>query len=232
MKNINLTLILALLISIQLFSQDNYTKKIRLGINVGTNTFDLNKNDYFDKYEKKISYSFGVSLEYMLNEKTSVITNLNYERKVMQLDNFRYREIDGNDYTATDKLKFSYLNVPLILRYYVVNKAFLDLGGFYNHSLNIENDTSVNETGESTTLWEHQNVIKKNDYVISLGIGYKFKFSDKNHLSVELKDELGLANIANNPNTSLTELKTNTIKLILNWELPPLRSRKSVTSRN
>ena len=69
MKNINLTLILALLISIQLFSQDNYTKKIRLGINVGTNTFDLNKNDCFDKYEKKISYSFGVSLEYILNEK-------------------------------------------------------------------------------------------------------------------------------------------------------------------
>ncbi len=220
MKNINLTLILTLFISIQLFSQDNNTKKIKLGINVGTNSFDLNKDHFFDKYEKRIGYSFGISLEYRLNKKFSVITNLNYDRKIMQLENFRYREIDGNDYTATDKLKFSYLNVPLILRYYVLNRAFLDLGGFYNHSLNIENDTSVNETGESTTLWEHQNVIKKNDFGISIGIGYKFKFSDRNILSIELKDELGLANIANYPNTSLTELKTNTIKLILNWELP------------
>ena len=124
MKNINLTLILALLISIQLFSQDNNTKQIRLGINVGTNSFDLNKDDFFDKYEKKIGYSFGVSLEYILNENISIITNLNYDRKIMQLENFRYREIDGNDYTATDKLKFSYLNIPLTLRYYVVNKAF------------------------------------------------------------------------------------------------------------
>lgn len=86
--------------------------------------------------------------------------------------------------------------------------------------MNIENDTSVNETGESTTLFEHQNVIKKNDYGISLGIGYKFKLSDKNYISIELKNEIGLANIVNYPNNTLTELKTNTIKLILNWELP------------
>jgi len=220
MKNINLTLFLALLISIQLLAQDNDIKKIRLGINVGTNSFDLNKADFFDKYEKKISYSFGLSLEYTLNEKISIITNLNYDRKIMKLENFRFREIDGNDFTATDKLKFSYLNIPLTLRYYIVSQAFLDLGGFYNYSLNIENDTSVNETGESTTLWEHQNIIKKSDYGICFGIGYKFKLSEKNYLSVELKDELGLANISDIPDTSLKELKTNTIKLILNWEVP------------
>jgi hypothetical protein len=217
MKNINLILILALLISIQLFSQDNNTKRIRLGVNVGTNSFDLNKDDFFDKYEKKIGYSFGVSLEYIINEKISVITNLNFDRKIMQLENFRYREIDGNDYTATDKLKFSYLNIPLILRYYVVNKAFINLGGFYNHSLNIENDTSVNETGESTTLFQHENIIEKYDYGISFGLGYKFKLNEKNYLTLELRDDLGLANIAM---PSTIKLKTNTIKLLLNWELP------------
>lgn len=84
-KNINLTLILALLLSIPLLAQDSNNPKIRLGLNVGTNSFDLNKNDFFDKYEKKIGYSFGVSLEYILEEKISLITNLNYDRKILQL---------------------------------------------------------------------------------------------------------------------------------------------------
>lgn len=223
MKKINLSLILALLISLQLFAQEVNTKKIRLGINVGTNTFDLNKDNFFDKYEKKIGYSFGVSLEYKINEKISLLTNLNYDRKIMQLENFRYRELDDRDYTATDKLKFSYLNLPLILRYYVTNKnkVFMDLGGFYNQSLNIKNDTSVNETGETTTIFEHERVIKKYDYGVSFGIGFRFILNEKTHFNIELKDEFGLANIANfNNASSSSNLKTNTIKLVLNWEIP------------
>ncbi|WP_308993962.1 porin family protein [Mariniflexile litorale] len=221
MKNIKLSILFTLLITFQLFSQDISTEKFKIGLNLGVNSFDLNHDDIFDRYDGMISYTFGLSFEYKLNRKLSLISNINYDSKMMKLENFQYRDFNENiDYSVKDKMKFNYINIPILIRYYVGNKLFADLGGFYNHSLKIENDSTIKETGEKITLWEHENVIKKYDYGISLGIGYGFDLNNNNHFSIELKDELGIANIANYPNTSLTDLKTNTIKLILNWELP------------
>ncbi len=224
MRNIKLTTLL-LFLSFQLFSQDNNTEKFKIGLNLGANLFDLNQNDRFDTYDGMISYTFGLSFEYKLNEKFSILSNINYDKKVMKLENFRYRDIDdGFTYFVEDKLKFSYINIPILFRYYITNnRIYTNIGGFYNHSLNIENDSTINETGTDITLFEYKNIIKKYDYGISLGIGFAFDLNDKNHFSIELKDELGLANISNYPNTSnnsLWTLKTNTVKLILNWELP------------
>ena len=36
-----------------------------------------------------------------------------------------------------------------------------------------------------------QNILKKYDYGISFGFGYKFNSSNKNHFSIEINDELG-----------------------------------------
>ncbi len=222
MKNIKLTTLLLFLLTFQLFSQENNTEKFKIGLNLGVNLFDINQNEFFDKYESMISYTFGLSFEYKLNEKLSLISNINYDRKMMILEDYISKDLDGNYFTIEDKLKFSYINIPVLIRYYVgnKNKIFVNAGGFYNYSLNIENDTTVNETGEDITLFDSENILQKYDYGASLGIGFGFNLNDKNHFSIELKDELGLANIANYPNTSLTDLKTNTIKLILNWELP------------
>ncbi len=224
MKNIKLIVAFTLL-TFQLFSQDNNPEKFKIGLNVGANMFDLNQNERFDTYDGMISYTFGLSFEYKLNEKFSILSNINYDKKVMKLENFRYRDLDdGFTYFVEDKLKFSYINIPILFRYYITNnRIYTNIGGFYNHSLNIKNDSTINETGADITLFEYKNIIKKHDYGISLGIGFAFDLNDKNHFSIELKDELGLANISNYSNTSnnsLWTLKTNTVKLILNWELP------------
>jgi hypothetical protein len=221
MKKTILTLTLTLLISIQLFSQ-NDNKKLRLGINVGINTFDLKQNNVFDRYDGLIGYNFGISAEYLINEKLSLLSGINYDRKNMIWKNVSSVDPNFGSFSAEDKMKFSYINIPISVRYYIgkKNTFFVNTGGFYNYSLNIENETTVKETGEDITLFEHENVIKKYDYGISLGIGFRFDLNDKNHFSLELRNELGLANISDFSNSSLTDLKTNTIKLILNWELP------------
>jgi len=224
MKNIKLATLLTLLLSLQLFSQDNNTKEYNLGLNLGANLFDLNQNDTFDTYDGVISYTFGLSLEYKINGKLSLLSNVNYDNKTMRLENFRnyrYTELNGYAYLVEDKIKFNYINIPLNIRYHIGqnNKLFTNIGVFYNHLLNLKNITTRNDTGEEITLFDYQNIIKKYDYGISFGIGYKFNLSN-NNFSIEIKDELGLANIADYQNTSLTDLKTNTIKLILNWELP------------
>ena len=164
----------------------------------------------------------GLSFEYRLSEQLSLMSNINYDKKTMEMEDDLFRDVNGTMTLTTikDKIKFSYINIPLYLRYHFPNKIFADLGGFYNFSLNIDNETTIKDTGESVTLWEYENIIKNYDFGLSFGLGYKFSLNSKNHFSVRIKDELGLANIADYPNTSLTDLKTNTIKLILNWELP------------
>ncbi|MFH4964411.1 porin family protein [Gaetbulibacter sp. M235] len=223
MNKKKLTLLFTLfLLTLKLFSQDISSGKFRIGLNFGANLFDLNKDDVFDRYKGKAGYTFGLSLEYKLSEFLSLTSDVNYDKKVMEMEDDLYRDVNGNMTLTTikDKIKFAYINITLELRYYFKNKAFINIGGFYNLSLNIKNETVIKDTGESVTFWEYDKVIKNYDFGLSVGIGYRFSLDNKNHFLIKIKDELGLANIADYPNSSLTDLKTNTLKLILNWELP------------
>ena len=222
MKKIRLITLIVLFLSIKLFSQENESKKIKFGITFGTNLFDLNRNEFFDQHDGKLSYSFGISIEFMINEKLSLLSNVNYDRKIMVWDELEIPNDFGTPsfFTVEDKIKFSYINIPIFLRYYIGNARNLSInaGGFYNHSLNIENESIINETGEETILYESENIIKKYDFGILFGIAYRFELNDKNRFTVELRNELGLADIAQV--SQFSKIKTNTIKLILNWELP------------
>ena len=61
-------------------------------------------------------------------------------------------------------------------------------------------------------------IFKKVDFGWSLGIGKKFKINEKNKLSVELRDNLGLQNISDVPVQGNGTVKTNSFNLILGYE--------------
>ena len=194
MKRIKLSVLFTLSLSLQLFSQDNNTEKFKIGFNVGANLFDLNQNDILDTYDVVTSYTFGLSFEYKINGKLSLLSNINYDNKIMRLENFRYFAPNDDIFLMEHRIKFNYLNIPANIRYHIGqnNKIFIDLGIFYNHFLNLKNITTRNDTGEKTTTFDFQNILKKYDYGISFGFGYKFNSSNKNHFSIEINDELGL----------------------------------------
>ncbi|CAH8289737.1 outer membrane protein with beta-barrel domain [Mariniflexile fucanivorans] len=205
------------------FSQSQNNDNFKVGLNLGSNLFDLTHDESFNRYKGALSYSFGMSFEYIINSKFSIVSNINYDNKIMKTDYYSFYDLENmQELPAEDKTKFNYINVPLLIRFYFGNNNtfYSNAGLFYNYAINIQNVGKLKETGETVTFFEHEKIIKKYDYGVSLGIGTNFNLGDKNVFSIELKDELGIANIADYHHTNLATLKTNTIKLILNWELP------------
>ena len=57
------------------------------------------------------------------------------------------------------------------------------------------------------------------DYGVSFGFGKSFRLDDKNSLSIELKDNMGLANRVRNVKVNGTrgDIRTDAVSLILGW---------------
>lgn len=219
MKYLKLTTSFLILLTIQTFSQEINNGRFKIGVNLGVNQSDL-KESTLEDYDKVISYSFGLSSEYKISEKISLLLNINYDNKVMKLEDFRVTNFNNNDtYLVDNRIVFNYINAPINARYHVgkSNKLFADAGIFYNHFLNVKNKTTRKDTGEKIAVFADPNV-KKYDYGILIGLGYMFHISKKNCLSILLRNEFGIPNIMDYPNNPNVNITTNTIKLILNWQ--------------
>lgn len=210
--------VILILITGQVLSQDNNHKKFKIGINAGANQSNF-KGDVLDEYKKAIGYSFGISTKYMLSEKLSLLLHFNYDNKSMVLKNFdSYSPSDPYLYSFENKIIFNYINIPLNANYYIDkgNRVFAQAGVFYNYFLNVENKTTRKDTGENINLFAKPNV-KKYDYGFTFGMGYRFKIDTKNEIAIILKDEIGVPNIFDYENNPNVNVKTNSLKFILNW---------------
>ncbi|GAB5563958.1 MAG: hypothetical protein Wins2KO_10210 [Winogradskyella sp.] len=229
-KSIKLTLLSILLVfSINAFSQDSDQRTYKFGVNLGANLFELNQNDLFEQYNGRLNYSLGFSFEYDIDSSLSLLSGINFDKKSTVWEFMVSSTSNGGfgSFTVEDKIRFSYINVPVYLRYHIGNSKNigLNLGGYYNHTLNVENEAKIvesesliHEVGDEFTTQPAEDIISNDDFGMLIGLSYQFAINDKNHFSLELRNEFGLANISQI--TAFNEVKTNTLKLILNWQLP------------
>ncbi|AUP79343.1 outer membrane beta-barrel protein [Flavivirga eckloniae] len=218
MKYSKFTILFLMFLTTLSFSQDYSGKKFKIGLNLGANLSDFNGSVY-DKYSPVTSYSFGLSVEYIISEKWSLLSNINYDNKIMKFENFRTINLNGDYFFVDTKTIFNYLNIPLNLRYNIGkrNNILADAGIFYNYFLNLEHVTTRQDTGEKGAYFSKPR-IKKYDYGFLIGFGYRFNLGNKNYLSFIVRDEFGLPNLYDYKTNSSLNLKTNTLKLILNWQ--------------
>ncbi|MEH6536633.1 MAG: porin family protein [Psychroserpens sp.] len=206
-----LIIILGLLFSMNLSSQNDF----KIGINVGLNYPDIRGNEFAEFNNFKVGYLFGVSLDYYLKENLSIKANVNYERKIKKLEltffNNQAQETGTENYNET----FEYINIPILLKYEFGNSKFFVNGGpFFNYLLNNKiNDDYPNDDSELVTEQ------KKIDFGLSAGIGANISLNEKNDLTIEIRNDFGIIDIGGVPNQVDGTVKTNTIKLILGWNL-------------
>jgi hypothetical protein len=193
----------------------------KLGINVGPNHNSLRGDELAEGYEPNINLFTGLSFEFKVNEKFSILTNINYEVKSVKTEytttigfwtNYQKIEIE-------DKTKFQYLNIPILARIYFgfENEFFVNGGFFYNHLFDVNNKMINKENGEDLSELDFNELFNQNDIGISLGIGVNFKINNQNSMAIELRDDLGISNIGNRDFGSISPTSTNTIKFIVNW---------------
>jgi hypothetical protein len=231
MKKALLTLIILFLSHTIVLSQNgNKDATFKLGLNVGPNYTSLRGGDFADGYTPQLGFFGGLNFEYQINSKLSIITGIHYDAKNLKadfIDTFIIEPIGGPNETfetiIDNELKFKYINIPIAARYYFssANRYFLDVGFFYNHLLKAQYIKSERQDSDLAVLGTNDDnltdFIKNGELGISLGIGKNWTINQKNQLNVVLRNDFGFQDIQENSFFGVTSIKTNTLRLILNW---------------
>lgn len=185
-------------------------RKVEWGLNLGSSYTTLRGNDGENNINLNIGYLAGLQIDYEFTPGLLISMELNYERRsldttVIFLDEFGREVGEGQN-----KDTYGYLNIPIMFKIPFGGRDLwsVEIGPFAN--------ILVNDNVESEVFG---NSFKNTDFGITSGIGKSFVVNDKNQLALELRWELGLANISNLTSDipGLEELRSATIKLMLTW---------------
>lgn len=203
--------VLGLIFSMNLSAQNDF----RIGLHAGLNYPDIRGHELARYNNFKIGYLVGVSLEQPLTENLSLKANVNYERKVRKLQLTYYDRYAEESGTEDFSHVYEYVNLPVLIKYKFGGTGFFANGGpFLNYLLNdkIKPEYPIDD---SNALTEQ----KKIDFGLSVGIGTSISLNGKNDLSIEIRDDFGVIDTGGVPTHVGGTVKTNTVKLIVGWNL-------------
>lgn len=192
---------------------------IILSVTSGATLSNIRGNEIAKQNDYDFNYVGGIDIEKPFNSNFSFVTGLHYDNKSFknEIEFSRFNNFDPliNNSKRKIKLTLQYLTIPILFRYYIdkENSFYINsgpyIGFFLNTTTRVEGDKIKDDSNE---------VFKTLDLGWSLGIGKKFKITEKNNLTVELRDNLGLSNISDVPVQGNGTVKTNSFNLLVGYE--------------
>jgi len=193
--------------------------KPKLGVNVGGTYSNIRGNEIADTNKYDANFLIGASIEIPLNERFSLLGNLNYERKTFKNT---LNVIGGNPFdpmfttqNVDIKARLEYLTIPVNLKYYIDSQKRFYINGGAFAGIFLDSNTKVD--GENTNENEND-LFQTLDLGVNLGVGTNIKITEKNSLNIEIRHNYGLKNISKAKVYNDDNVKTNSFNLIANWQ--------------
>jgi len=179
MKKISI-LILAIVYSVQSFSQG-----LDFGIKAGINFSTISDAAGLDN---KTGFVAGIFVGGKLNDKIGIQADLLYSQQGAEFN--------------TGEFDLNYLNVPIVLKYFVTDKMHIHGGPQFGVLIDDKTQTVIGET---------INDIATNDFDISgvIGVGLHLPFG----IRVDGRYSFGFTDVPNDPGMNFTKGKNNVITL-------------------
>jgi hypothetical protein len=169
------------------------------GIKSGATLSNFRGNDEADQNNLGLDYLFGVSGEFPISKKFSLLLNINYHRKsaVRKFKSYElsYTNIDPTFSNEDIRVKSTilYLSLPLSVKYkFGTDKSYFLNGGAF---IDFLNNTEAKVDGEKIEDNSRQ-FFQQIDFGSVLSIGKSFKSPNGNQFTIELRNQLGLINIS------------------------------------
>ena len=230
MKNIFLTLTVALGFTATIFGQQN---KLDIGLVGSPSMIFLRGNDYIkESHKPKVGFSGGLSLQYNYPNTFSLRTDIQFERKGSVVPG-AFTDIVGN-VVGEDKpihVNFNYLTVPILLRatFGKKTKCFVNAGTFLGYLIK---QTFVYPAGtilpDGSDREDNTKNDKRLDFGATAGLGLSIPIKDKFLIAFEIRDNLGLYNVSAVPIDNDGTIKTNSTNLLISFSYK-LGSRQTET---
>ena len=219
-----LLLSFTLLLSFFTYSQNS---KIKFGFQGGVNYSNFRGYNIpvsfgqFYSESPAFAYLLGVNFEYKIQEKLSLRLELNYERKSQTADNIIELTQNFDDpaqtYNFTTRKNYDYLVLPVLLKYSFSNKNsfYVNGGPFIGYLLKSKITDDLEVPGVNTDGFDTTKDNKKTDFGLSLGLGKNFDLGARKTISIEIRENLGLANTSKTNVWGGGNVKTNSINFIV-----------------
>ena len=156
-------------------------QNIRFGAKAGVNLASIN-GDETDDFDMRTSFHVGAVVEIPLSDKFSVQPELLYSSQGAE------SKFSEDDFTFEEKLKLDYLNIPIMMKYYVIEGLSLEAGPQIGILLAAKAEFEVEGESEEEDIKEF---MKDFDFGLNFGAGYQLE----NGLNFSARYNLGLSNI-------------------------------------
>jgi hypothetical protein len=155
-------------------------QEVKFGVKAGLNMASLSGGDAYYSYGSKAGFHVGGLAEIKINDKFSVQPEVLYSLKGADF-NYGFGGAFG---LATDKLNLSYIDVPVMVKFYPIERLSAELGpnvAFLMSAKRVQNTT--------IDVKDNFNSI---DFGMNIGAGYELKQG----IMFQLRYNLGLADIS------------------------------------
>lgn len=177
------------IVAVMVFGLAN-AQTAKFGIKGGMNIANWDGDTEGIDTKSKIGFNIGGFAEIKLSDKFAIQPELLYSAQGMKVDDFNLDDPDLGFITANAKFNFSYINIPVMFKYYAAEKFNIEVGPQIGFLTSAKLKVKVDGYGSA------EDNIKENfesvDFGLNFGAGYDFT----EHFFVNGRYNLGLSNIA------------------------------------
>jgi hypothetical protein len=185
-------------------------QKAQFGIKGGLNVANQGySGDGAPSPSSIIGFHIGGFVEVKISDKFSIQPELLYSTQGSKFDYAVYQ--NSIEYDTENTFRLSYVNVPVMFKYYAAEKFSLEAGPQIGFLTSSKMETEV--LGQSVT----QNVkefFESVDFGLNIGAGYEFT----KKVSLGVRYNFGLANVGKNEDGSNDKIKNNVFSLSLGYK--------------
>jgi hypothetical protein len=157
----------------------------KFGVKAALNISNFSGDD-FDDLDSRTAAAFGVFAQIGINDKLTFQPELLYS---MQGAESSYSEYG---YESEDKIKVDYLQIPLLMKYYVIEGLSINAGPQIGFLLSAKDDWEYNyDEGSEEGEEDIKDYFKSMDFGLAFGLGYELQSG----LGFDFRYNLGLSNI-------------------------------------
>ena len=172
------------------------TEKVKIGVKAGLNIASLTFDENELESSQKTGFTAGIMAEIPLAKNFSVQPEVLYSQQGMK---FSYSDIDVANSSYKSTITLNYLNIPVMLKYYVLKGLSVQAGSQIGILLKSNNKYQDNFLGydnhENYNLSDYTNAF---DTSVNLGLGYQFK----NKFYVDLRYNISYSDVFKEANSN------------------------------
>ena len=186
-------------------------QETKFGVKGGVNFANLSGD--IEDNSAKVGFNVGGFVEIKISDKFSVQPEFSFSTQGAKSE---YSEtFNGSTIKYEDKLNLSYLNIPVMARFYVADKFSLEAGPQIGFLLSAKAKSEATDgTNSGSEEEDVKSSFESTDFGFNFGAGYDFT----SNLSAGVRYNLGLSNVAKTEAGDDTKIKNTVLSVSLAYK--------------